>query len=103
MSLRSHEREPAVTLLPGLQEVFFRSAAQLAWAQEIVRAAEDAEGFCKGTAALNGQMIDRPVIRRARDILERRDLSRETEANVAPGSVVEPLSMAALTGCWPRR
>ena len=51
------------------------TAEELAWAQRVLRAAEAAEaaGTAQGAVQLDGRMIDRPVIERARRLLARAD------------------------------
>lgn len=52
-----------------LNEAFSPSAEDIAWAKRVVAAGEDAERAGKGATALDGRMVDRPVIARARRIL----------------------------------
>lgn len=53
------------SVVPILNEAFSPSVAQLDWAKQVVSAAADG----KGAFQLNGQMIDAPVIARAKALL----------------------------------
>lgn len=50
---------------------FAPNAAQIAWAEDIIKAAQAGSG--SGALRLKGQMVDRPVIERARRILAAKD------------------------------
>jgi citrate lyase subunit beta/citryl-CoA lyase len=56
--------------------VFAPTAAEVEWAQRVVAAYEREAGEGRGVFALNGAMVDLPVVERARRILaeaERRE------------------------------
>jgi len=53
--------------VPAVQEAFAPTPEQLAWARRVVAAAQDAG---KGAVALDGRMIDRPVILQAQALLD---------------------------------
>ena len=53
-----------------INDVFRPSLEQIEHAQNIVRVAEEAAQFGKGSTALNGSVIDIPVLKRARNLLE---------------------------------
>jgi citrate lyase subunit beta/citryl-CoA lyase len=55
--------------LPVVHEVLAPSAEELEWARRVVAAAEEAEAAGRGAVALDGQMIDAPVVARARRLL----------------------------------
>jgi citrate lyase beta subunit len=55
--------------LPIVNRVFGPSELEVAWAQRVVEAFEESG---KGVLAVNGEMIDLPVVQRARRILEER-------------------------------
>ncbi|MBB5215576.1 HpcH/HpaI aldolase/citrate lyase family protein [Parapusillimonas granuli] len=57
--------------VPHANRGFSPSAAELEWARAVVAAAEDADVRGLGAVALDGRMIDRPVIERARSLLSR--------------------------------
>lgn len=59
--LAIHPKQVSVIL-----STFRPSEAEIAWAKEILAAEAAAEG---AAVQLNGQMVDRPVIERARQIL----------------------------------
>lgn len=46
------------------------SQEEISWAQRVVAAAEEAEGRGAGVVAYQGRMVDRPVLLRARRVLE---------------------------------
>jgi citrate lyase subunit beta/citryl-CoA lyase len=52
-----------------VNEVFSTSAAELAWAQKVVIAFEEAEAQGLAAFKLDGEMIDYPVVERARKLL----------------------------------
>lgn len=54
-----------------VNEVFTPSAAELAWAQKVVRAFDEAERQGLAAVALEGQMLDYPVVEKARRLLAR--------------------------------
>jgi citrate lyase subunit beta/citryl-CoA lyase len=53
--------------LPVVKSVFAPTSSELQWAREVVVAFEQSAG---GVTSLHGQMIDAPVVARARRILE---------------------------------
>jgi citrate lyase beta subunit len=55
--------------LAVVHEVFAPSAEELEWARRVVAAAEQAGAAGRGAVALDGQMIDAPVVARARRLL----------------------------------
>jgi len=55
--------------LAVVNRVFAPSEAELAWAQQVVEAYEREEAEGRGVFALNGAMVDLPVVERARRIL----------------------------------
>ena len=56
--------------IPVIREAFAPSASEVEWARKIVAAAKDAHGAVQ----VDGRMVDRPVISKARAILARADL-----------------------------
>jgi citrate lyase subunit beta/citryl-CoA lyase len=54
-----------------VNEGFSPSAAELAWAQRVVEADQDAQAQGIGAILLDGRMIDRPIVERARHWLAR--------------------------------
>jgi len=57
------------------------SAAEVAVATRIVDEAAAAEGSGRGSFAIDGKMIDIPVVQRARQLLARHALIRARDAN----------------------
>lgn len=55
--------------IPVVNETFSPTAAEIEEAQRVVRAYEDAIAAGKGAVALDGQMLDAPVVDRARRVL----------------------------------
>lgn len=64
--------------VPILNEVFAAAPSELAQARRIVEAFDAAERTGKGAIALDGRMIDAPIANRARELLARSFLSKET-------------------------
>jgi citrate lyase beta subunit len=62
--------------LPVVNRVFAPSEQQLAWARSVIGTYEEALTQGRGAVALDGEMIDAPVVARARTLLER--ATRET-------------------------
>jgi citrate lyase subunit beta/citryl-CoA lyase len=56
--------------IPVVHEVYTPSPEELAKAKAVVSAAEEAERLGKGAVAVDGRMVDAPVVRRARRILD---------------------------------
>jgi citrate lyase beta subunit len=56
--------------IPIVHAAFVPTPAELAWAREVVDAFEAAEASGTGVALAAGQMVDRPVVNRARRLLE---------------------------------
>ncbi len=54
-----------------IREVFSTSAEEIEQAERVVAAFEEGERLGKGATSLDGQLIDVPVVERARDLLER--------------------------------
>jgi citrate lyase subunit beta/citryl-CoA lyase len=52
-----------------LNEVFSPSDEEIAWARRVVAAASDAQANGRGAAAIDGRMIDAPIVARARKLL----------------------------------
>src|SRR5207244_1939685 len=55
--------------VPIVNSVFAPSDAELAWARQVIDAYEQAESEGRGVLALNGAMVDLPVVERARRVL----------------------------------
>ncbi len=55
--------------LPIVERVFAPSEAEIGWARKVVEAYERETGEGRGVFALNGAMVDLPVVERARRIL----------------------------------
>ncbi|KAI9806878.1 MAG: hypothetical protein M1833_002536 [Piccolia ochrophora] len=53
------------------QEAFAPGSEEVRWAVEVVRGAEAAEREGKGATVVRGRMVDRPVVERARGVVER--------------------------------
>lgn len=58
-----------------IREVFTPDPALVEWASTVVAAAEEAERAGKVVFQLDGEMIDPPIVDRARDVLERAGVS----------------------------
>jgi citrate lyase beta subunit len=58
--------------VPIVNSVFAPDADEVQWAQRVVEAFERGEREGRGAVALEGTMVDLPVVQRARKILERR-------------------------------
>jgi len=56
--------------LTGIHNAFSPSADELAYAKRVVAAASDAEAAGSGAVALDGKMIDRPVLERALRVIK---------------------------------
>ena len=56
--------------VPVVNRVFLPSTAEVEWARRVVSAADSAEAEGRGAVNLDGEMIDAPVVKRARSILE---------------------------------
>lgn len=57
--------------IPIIREIFTPTPEQVDWARAVVSAAEEAEQAGKVAFQLDGEMIDPPIIARARELLER--------------------------------
>jgi citrate lyase beta subunit len=57
--------------LPVVNRVFAPSEEQIAWARDVLAAYDGALAEGRGAVALDGEMIDAPVVARARTLLER--------------------------------
>lgn len=55
--------------VPVVNEAFSPSSEELAHARDVVRAFDDAAADGRGAVALDGEMIDLPVVERARELL----------------------------------
>jgi citrate lyase beta subunit len=55
--------------LEAVRRAFTPDAEEVAWAREVVRAAEEAALEGRGVVTVAGQMVDAPVLRRARRVL----------------------------------
>jgi citrate lyase subunit beta/citryl-CoA lyase len=62
--------------IPIVHAAFEPTASELDWAQEVVEAFEAAERDGAGVALVAGQMVDRPVVDRARRLLDDGERSR---------------------------
>jgi citrate lyase beta subunit len=62
--------------IPVVNRVFAPSEAEVEWAQKVVEAYGREAGEGRGVFALNGSMIDLPVVERARRVLEEAERSR---------------------------
>lgn len=60
--------------VPIVNECFRPSSAEIAWATKIVKAAAGSEG---GAVAVDGRMVDRPVMLQAESILNEVESNRE--------------------------
>jgi citrate lyase subunit beta/citryl-CoA lyase len=60
--------------VPVVNRVLGPSADEVDWARRIVAAYAAAEASGRGAVTLDGSMVDRPVVERARQILERAGL-----------------------------
>lgn len=68
--------------IPPLHEVFTPSEKDLQKAYAIMEAIEEAKRRGSGVIALNGKMIDKPVVERARYMIERANASKNTVEEV---------------------
>ena len=57
--------------LDTINEVFMPSSTQILWASRVMKANEDANAKGLGVFSLDGKMVDKPVLDRARKILEK--------------------------------
>ena len=57
--------------LDTINEVFMPSEKQIIWASRVMKANEDANAKGLGVFSLDGKMVDKPVLDRARKILEK--------------------------------
>jgi citrate lyase beta subunit len=55
--------------VPIVNRVFAASPEQVEWAERVVEAYEQGESEGRGAVALDGAMVDRPIVERARQIL----------------------------------
>jgi len=69
--------------VPIVNEEYRPSPAEVAYAQRVVAANTEAEGEGRGSFALDGKMIDIPVVDRALKLLARDAAIREREARMA--------------------
>lgn len=56
--------------IPPLHQVFMPSEKDLTKARAVIEAAEEAERRGSGVISLNGKMIDKPIVTRARYLLD---------------------------------
>ena len=56
--------------IPPLHQVFMPSKKDLTKARAVIEAAEEAERRGSGVISLNGKMIDKPIVTRARYLLD---------------------------------
>jgi citrate lyase subunit beta/citryl-CoA lyase len=56
--------------VPVVHEAFAPTGTELAWAQNVVDAFDAAEPDGAGVVLVDGQMVDRPVVDRARRLLD---------------------------------
>lgn len=64
-----------------VQQAFTPSEVEIGAAMEVVRAFEKNTELGKGAFAMDGKMVDMPVVRRAQNILQRAGISQETLKN----------------------
>lgn len=62
--------------VPVLNRVFSPNSDEIAWANRVVAAADEAESAGTGVFTVDGAMIDLPLIKRARRIMARSDSSK---------------------------
>jgi citrate lyase subunit beta / citryl-CoA lyase len=62
------------SVVPILNRAFSPSAEELDRASRLIAAAEEAKARGEGAFAFEGKMVDEPVVKRARALLERRDV-----------------------------
>ena len=53
-----------------VNEVFCPSAEDIAYAKDVFAAIEEGKRLGKGAVSLRGKMIDKPIVERARQVLE---------------------------------
>lgn len=58
------------SVVPVLNEAYSPSPERIAWAKTVIDAAKTAQADGRGAFALNGVMVDAPIIERARHILQ---------------------------------
>lgn len=56
--------------VPAINEVFSPSEKDIAYAREVMAAIEEARRLGKGAISLHGKMVDKPIVDRARRVLE---------------------------------
>ena len=66
-----------------INQGFAPTEAERAWARRVLEAAEATEATGAGALRLDGELIDRPVIERARSILAQADASKRTNEYMA--------------------
>lgn len=62
-----------------INDAFRPSSEEVEHARNVVRAAEEAERLGRGSTSLDGSVIDVPVVKRARDLLELAETMRSTD------------------------
>jgi citrate lyase subunit beta / citryl-CoA lyase len=70
--------------VPIVNQEYSPSDAEIAYATRVVNEHVKAEAIGHGSFAIDGQMIDAPVVRRARRLLERHAAVQSREAKAAP-------------------
>ena len=55
--------------VPGIHAVFSPTQAEIAYAQEVLAAIDEAKRQGRGAISLHGKMIDAPIVTRARQTL----------------------------------
>lgn len=71
--------------IPLINRAFLPSSEDIAFAQEIVTAFEEAEAAGAGAVAVGGQLVDLPIVRRAQQTLEGISSGRFSIGDVNPG------------------
>ncbi len=70
--------------VPVVNEEYSPSAGEIAFAQRVIDENKKAEAAGRASFALDGKMIDVPVVERARRLLQRADAVRRREARKNP-------------------
>ena len=64
-----------------INESFGPTPEELAYAKQVVEAWDQAEAQGRGSLSLDGRMIDVPVVKRARNLLDLAEQIRRTESS----------------------
>jgi citrate lyase subunit beta/citryl-CoA lyase len=74
-----YDVKPAVnpSKVAAINEAFVPDDEALAWARRVLEARDAADAADRGVFAVDGQMIDRPLLRRAAQLVDRAEAAEE--------------------------